>query len=38
MLSSTFIPISLYVTIELVKLWQAYFISEDVEMFSEVRD
>ena len=38
MLSSTFIPISLYVTIELVKVWQAYFISEDVEMFSEVRD
>ena len=38
MLSSTFIPISMYVTIELVRLWQAYFISMDAEMFSEIRD
>ena len=38
MLSSTFIPISLYVTIEVVKLWQAYFISVDVEIYSELRD
>ena len=38
MLSSTFIPISMYVTIEVVKLWQAYFITVDVEMYSSLRD
>ena len=38
MLSSTFIPISMYVTVEVVKLWQSYFISIDAEMYSEARD
>ena len=34
-LFSNFIPISLYVTIEMVNLGQGYFISKDVEMYEE---
>ncbi|KAF9187860.1 hypothetical protein BGZ50_001716 [Haplosporangium sp. Z 11] len=35
-LFNTMIPISLYVTMELVKLMQAYFIHHDIEMYDEV--
>ncbi|KAG0227094.1 hypothetical protein BGW42_003152 [Actinomortierella wolfii] len=35
-LFNTMIPISLYVTMELVKLVQAYFIQQDVEMYDPV--
>ena len=34
-LFSNFIPISLYVTIEMVNLGQGYFIAKDVEMYEE---
>ena len=34
-LYSNFIPISLYVTIEMVNLGQGYFIAKDVEMYEE---
>lgn len=37
LLLNTLIPISLIVTLEVVKLFQAYFIAEDVEMFNEER-
>jgi magnesium-transporting ATPase (P-type) len=35
-LYNTMIPISLYVTMEMIKLVQAYLISSDVEMFHEL--
>lgn len=35
---STFIPVSLYVTFEMAKLFQMYFITEDAEIFSETGD
>jgi phospholipid-transporting ATPase len=35
LLFNNFIPISLYVTIELVNLGQAYFVSQDVDLFYE---
>ena len=35
LLNSTFIPISLLVTIEIVKVWHAYFMKMDHEMYSE---
>ncbi|KAF9971650.1 hypothetical protein BGZ73_005391 [Actinomortierella ambigua] len=35
-LFNTMIPISLYVTMELVKLVQAYFIQQDIEMYDPV--
>ncbi|KAF9436520.1 hypothetical protein BGZ76_003704 [Entomortierella beljakovae] len=37
-LFNTMIPISLYVTMELVKLLQAYFIHHDMEMYDPVSD
>ncbi|KAF9319474.1 hypothetical protein BG003_008999 [Podila horticola] len=37
-LFNTMIPISLYVTMELVKLLQAYFIHHDLEMYDPVSD
>ncbi|KAF9356541.1 hypothetical protein BGX26_005143 [Mortierella sp. AD094] len=37
-LFNTMIPISLYVTMELVKLLQAYFIHNDMEMYDPVSD
>ncbi|KAG0298402.1 hypothetical protein BGZ98_000214 [Dissophora globulifera] len=37
-LFNTMIPISLYVTMELVKLLQAYFIHNDLEMYDPVSD
>ncbi|KAF9930489.1 hypothetical protein FBU30_000383 [Linnemannia zychae] len=37
-LFNTMIPISLYVTMELVKLLQAYFIHHDIEMYDPVSD
>ncbi|KAF9996776.1 hypothetical protein BGZ80_009326 [Entomortierella chlamydospora] len=37
-LFNTMIPISLYVTMELVKLVQAYFIHHDVEMYDPISD
>lgn len=37
-LCSNFIPVSLLVTVEIAKLWQAYFIQYDTEMFSEEKD
>ncbi|KAF9960353.1 hypothetical protein BGZ65_012446 [Modicella reniformis] len=37
-LFNTMIPISLYVTMELVKLLQAYFIHHDIEMYDPVTD
>lgn len=38
LLLNTLIPISLIVTIEVVKTVQAYFITNDAEMYSEERD
>lgn len=35
---STFIPVSLYVTFEMTKLIQMYFITNDVEIYSEISD
>ncbi|KAI8603190.1 hypothetical protein EDD21DRAFT_334931 [Dissophora ornata] len=37
-LFNTMIPISLYVTMELVKLLQAYFIQHDIEMYDPISD
>ncbi|KAF9918043.1 hypothetical protein BX616_010514, partial [Lobosporangium transversale] len=37
-LFNTMIPISLYVTMELVKLMQAYFIHHDLEMYDPISD
>ncbi|KAF9581762.1 hypothetical protein BGW38_001105 [Lunasporangiospora selenospora] len=37
-LFNTMIPISLYVTMELVKLMQAYFIHHDIEMYDPISD
>ncbi|KAF9208183.1 hypothetical protein BGZ59_010767 [Podila verticillata] len=37
-LFNTMIPISLYVTMELVKLLQAYFIHHDLEMYDPISD
>ncbi|KAI9141568.1 hypothetical protein BKA69DRAFT_1038322 [Paraphysoderma sedebokerense] len=37
-LYNTMIPISLYVTLEIVKLTQAYFINQDLEMYHEESD
>eukprot|EP01119_Soliformovum_irregulare_P019079 TRINITY_DN5979_c0_g1_i1.p1 TRINITY_DN5979_c0_g1~~TRINITY_DN5979_c0_g1_i1.p1 ORF type:complete len:1154 (-),score=316.94 TRINITY_DN5979_c0_g1_i1:278-3739(-) len=34
-LFSVFIPISLFVTMEIVKLWLSFFIMEDLEMYDE---
>lgn len=33
-----FVPISLNVSLEFVKYWQAYFIEQDLEMYDEVSD
>ncbi|XP_025810517.1 putative phospholipid-transporting ATPase 9 isoform X2 [Panicum hallii] len=38
MLYSYFIPISLYISIEMVKLLQALFINQDIEMYHEESD
>lgn len=38
LLLNTMIPISLIVTIEMVKYFQAYFMNMDVEMYSRVRE
>jgi phospholipid-translocating ATPase len=38
MLYSYFIPISLYISIEMVKLLQALFINQDIEMYDEESD
>jgi magnesium-transporting ATPase (P-type) len=38
LLLNTMIPISLIISLEMVKLIQGYFISVDCEMYSEVRD
>ena len=37
-LYNNLIPISLYVSMELVKVWQAYLIDHDVQMYYEVND
>ena len=37
-LFSNFIPISLYVTIEIINMGQAFFIREDIEMYDESQD
>ncbi|KAI9292773.1 phospholipid-translocating P-type ATPase [Neoconidiobolus thromboides FSU 785] len=37
-LLQNFIPVSLYVSIEFVKSWQAFFIYEDIEMYHEPTD
>ena len=38
LLLNTMIPISLIISLEMVKLIQGYFISVDCDMYSEVRD
>ena len=38
LLNSSFIPVSLIVTIEIVKVIQSYFIANDAEMHCEMRD
>jgi len=38
LLLNTMIPISLIISLELVKVAQAYFMSHDLKMFSKVRD
>jgi magnesium-transporting ATPase (P-type) len=35
---STFIPVSLYVTFEMTKIFQMYFITNDAEIYSEISD
>ena len=38
LLNSSFIPISLLVTIEFIKIVQAFIMNNDYEMYSELRD
>lgn len=38
MAHSNFVPISLIVTLEIVKLWQGFFMQWDVTMFDQAQD
>jgi phospholipid-transporting ATPase len=38
LLLTNFVPISLMVTLELVKFWQAMFMSQDYLMYDEEQD